>query len=208
VPVHLDLNFCPAGIADRCVTAPSFQQVQPVPRRQRGLGCGAIVLLVVGILFFAVLGITGGLVCYGLAWGFGTRSIGVSIAAGALALVIVYLCTPFGFGLGVLLFPDNHHPVIKSAGALLAAVLGPIFLCTEVLFLAVPAAIAAGLMFHWCQPLLASILLAVLSPLAGLGIGYVLFGHTGGDSNGGGGSSWGDGGWGDGGGDGGDGGGE
>ena len=173
------------------VTAPSFQQVEPVvPSRPRGLGCVTILLLALGIPLFAILGISAGLVCYGLAWAFGTPSIGVSIAAGVIALAALILATPLGIGLGVLLLRDNEHPLLKSAGAVVAALLGPILLYQEVLMFAVPGAIGAGLMFNWCQPLVASILLALLAPLGGLVIGYVLFSHTAGDSDSGDGSNW------------------
>ena len=135
----------------------------------------------------------GGLVCYGLAWGFGTPSIGVSIAAGIIATVIVYLATPFGLGLGCLLLPEHDPPIVKNVVALIAILVGPFVFYMEVLFLAVPTGIGAGLMFYWCQPLLSSILLAVLSPLAGLGIGLALVANVG-DNAYGGDSAWGRGG--------------
>jgi len=135
----------------------------------------------------------GGLVCYGLAWGFGTPCVGVSIAAGFIAFVIVCLATPFGVGLAFMSLPSNEHHLIRTAVTLGAVLLGPIIFYQEVLIFSVPAGIGAGLMFYWCQPLLASILLAILSPLAGLVIGFLLVGQAG-DSAYGGDSPWGRGG--------------
>jgi len=167
------------------VTASQFQQVEPLPARPRGLGCGTILLLGLGIPLFVFLGTAAGLLCYGLAWAFGTPSVGVSIAAGVIAFVIVCLATPFGLGLGCLLLPEHDQPMVKNAIALIAILVGPFVFYMEVLFLAVPAGIGAGLMFYWCQPLLASILLGVLPPLAGLGIGLLLVAHVGDNIDGG-----------------------
>jgi hypothetical protein len=151
------------------------------------------VLLGLAIPLFVFLGTAAGLLCYGLAWGFGTPSVGVSIAAGFIAFVIVCLATPFGVGLAFMSLPSNEHHLIRTAVTLGAVLLGPIIFYQEVLIFSVPAGIAAGLMFYWYQPLLASILLAILSPLAGLVIGILLVGHAG-DSAYGGDSAWGRGG--------------
>ena len=157
------------------MSAPSFQQVEALPPSPRRLGCAAVVLLALGIPLFTVLGITGGLVSYGLAWAFGTPSIGVSISAGLIALIIVALAIPLGLAFGFLLFiPTDEHPLLGTAFALAVPALSVIFRSSELLFFAVPAGIGAGLMFHWCQPLWASILLAVLSPLAGLALGVLM----------------------------------
>ena len=168
-----------------------------------------ILLLALGLPWLAFLGTASGLIAYALAWGFGAPSIGVSIAAGCVAFVAACLATPIGMALGVLLLPDRGHPIGQNAAALLAFLLGPIIFYTELLVLTVPAGIAAGMMLYWLEPVLASILLAILSPLTGLGAGALICSHMSGDGDGGGGGGWGDGGWGSDGGDGGgDGGGE
>jgi hypothetical protein len=141
-----------------------------------------ILLLGLGLSLFALLGITGGLVCYGLARALGTPSIGVSIVAGFMALVIVLVMTPVGVGLAVYSLPGISPPLLRSALTLAAVVLGPISRYQEVLLCAVPAAIGAGLMFYWCPPLLSSVLLAILAPLVGLAIGVLIVGQVG-DSN-------------------------
>jgi hypothetical protein len=80
--------------------------------------------------------------------------------------------------------------MVKNVFALIAMLVGPFVFYTEILFSAVLAGVGAGVMFYWCQPLVASILLAALSPLAGLGIGLLLVAQVG-DSGYGGDSAWG-----------------
>jgi hypothetical protein len=138
-----------------------------------------VLLLGLCIPVLLALGITGGLACFGLTWGFDTPSVGVSIATGFVALVIICLATPFGVGLAFMCMSADEHSLLKTTLFIAAAAIGSILLYQEVLLFAVPAAVGTGLMFYWCQPLLASILLAILAPLAGLGIGVLLVGHAG-----------------------------
>jgi hypothetical protein len=175
------------------VSNPSFQQVEPIAGPPRGPGCGIILLLALGVPWLAFLGTASGLSAYAFAWGFGAPSIGVSIAAGCVAFVAACLATPIGMALGVLLLPDGGNPVGKNVSALLAFLLGPFVCYMELLVLTVPTGIAAGMILYWFQPVLGSILLAILAPLAGLAAGAVIFHHTQGDndSGDGGGGDWG-----------------
>jgi hypothetical protein len=141
-------------------------------------------VLAVCLVFLVAAGAVCGGLSYGVAYLAGAPSILAYLGGGTAAFFLFCLACPVGSGLGWFFQPANSHAVTRSLVALLVAFVVPFIEAPALLVVAALAAIAGGVLFHFCEAWIAALLIATAFPLAGAVAGALAVGVTTGDGSG------------------------
>ncbi len=144
------------------------------PHCQQPSGCLTAFALGVCVTVLLVVGAIGGAISYFVADMAGAGSTGSYIGGAATAFVVVWLTCPAGIAIQFFFLLNESGSMTRSLVSLLMAIVVPIHLAPIILVFATLAAIPGALVFQWCQPLTAAILIATVFPLIGLVTGVMV----------------------------------
>jgi len=130
-------------------------------------------MICICVFIFLCSGVAGGLGSYYVASFFGRGSTAALAGGAVAAFCIVCVNIPSGIGIGYVLEHRTENDVADSFGALLLAMVLPIFTAHIILLSAGFVAIFGALLFAWCEPPRASLLIAILFPFFGLLAGMI-----------------------------------
>jgi hypothetical protein len=131
-------------------------------------GCLAAFAVGLCLSWSLLVGVVGGAISYFVAYMAGAPSIGSYIGGAVTAFVIVWLTCPAGSALIWFFLPVQSSPLTRSFVSLLMAFVAPTYFAGAVFVFAALSAVAGALLFRWCPPLTAAILIATVFPLVGM----------------------------------------
>ena len=152
----------------------STSEIDHVDSGRRGQGCVTVIALGLCALVMVVAGLVGGGVSYLVARTFSSSPVAGYVGGGVVAFIIVWVTSPAGIAIHFFFIAKRSGTVTRSLVALLAAFVGPMIQASAIFVFAALAAVAGGLLFHWCERGSASLLVGVLFPLWGLVTGLIV----------------------------------